>query len=395
MHRRLIALALITAAALGAVVTFFVVEALPGGGGGSSPQSAPTSAVAASTPSSGGGNSGLAASSTSCLSAADIFDRVHPAVVEVVRRSSSAAPFGPPSQGEGSGIIIDEQGTILTNNHVVENADTLEVRFADQSVVSARVIGTDPGNDLAVIHADVSGQKLTVAPLGASSSLRVGDAVLAIGNPFQLEQTLTQGIVSALGRTFSPAANAKPIRNMIQTDAPVNPGNSGGPLIDCHGEVVGINTLIENPTGDNVNVGIAFAVAIDTAKASLPQMLSGTTVSHPWLGIAGQELTPALAKELSLSTERGVYVTLVEPGSPADQAGLHGAFSSQSEAAQAQAPAPGGDVIVSADGQPVASIDDLAGYLERTKKPGDGVKLGVQRGDKTLTVEATLANWPS
>ena len=181
---------------------------------------------------------------------------------------------------------------------------------------------------------------------------------------------------------------------MIQTDAPVNPGNSGGPLLNCRGEVIGINTLLENPTGDNVNVGIAFAVPIDTATRSLPDMLAGRTVSHPWLGIAGQEVTPALADDLDLSVEAGVYVTFVSPGSPADSAGLQGAFGSESEAAQSSTLPSGGDVIVAADGQAVANIEDLAGYFDREKSPGDTVALLIVRDGQELSLEATLAEWP-
>jgi S1-C subfamily serine protease len=283
----------------------------------------------------------------------------------------------------------------LTNNHVINGADAIEVRFEDGTLVDAQVVGTDPSNDLAVIEIDPAGLDLTVATLGDSTALRVGDPVLAIGNPFNLEGTLTQGIVSGLDRTFSSGGNARPIRNMIQTDAPVNPGNSGGPLINCQGQVVGINTLIENPTGDNVNVGIAFAVSSESAKASLPDMLAGATVPHPWLGIAGQELTPALARQLDLAAERGIYVTVVAAGSPAEAAGLRGAFASEEEAAQSDTPAPGGDVIVSADGREMASIEELAAYLDTTKRPGDTVELGVVRGSDELSVEATLAQWPS
>ncbi|HLF72345.1 MAG TPA: trypsin-like peptidase domain-containing protein, partial [Dehalococcoidia bacterium] len=366
----------------------------PGNSGGGSNNSA----VARPTPTAqaGGAPIGGASTNAGCLSAAEIYAALRPAVVEVLSRSGSS-DFGLPRQGAGSGIVIDDQGSVLTNNHVVDGADQLEVRFADGTVVSAQIVGTDPGNDLAVIviDADTQDRDLTVATLGDSASLRVGDPVLAIGSPFNLEGTLTQGIVSSLGRTFSAGNGVRPIRNMIQTDAPVNPGNSGGPLIDCHGEVVGINTLIENPTGDNVNVGIAFAVPINTAKSNLSGLMAGQTVEHAWLGIAGQELTPALADQLGLSIDHGIYVTVVSQGSPADDAGVRGAFASEQEAAQSDQPAPGGDVIVSADGNDVRTIDDLAGYLDQNKRPGDTVQLGVARAGEDLTLEATLGQWPS
>src|SRR3990172_5569624 len=218
--------------------------------------------------------------STDCRSAADLYDRVRPAVVQITVAAGR-------SGGTGTGIILDMEGRILTNYHVVEGADSIEVRFEDGSTASADLIGSDPANDLALIDAAVSGKDLTTSDLGDSDALRVGDPVLAIGNPFNLEATLTQGIVSAIDRTYSSGANTRPIREMIQTDAAVNPGNSGGPLLNCRGEVIGINSLLENPSGANVNVGVAFAVAINTAKQSLSQMEAGETVSHSWVGRAG------------------------------------------------------------------------------------------------------------
>ena len=255
-----------------------------------------------------------------------------PSVVEITSTLQSGGPFGQQAQGTGTGVVLDSDGRILTNNHVIDGAQNIQVRFSDGSTSSAKVLGTDPANDLAVIQATDSGLQLHPAQLGDSDALRVGDPVLAIGNPFNLESTLTQGIVSATGRTYSTGANTRPIRNMIQTDAAVNPGNSGGPLLNSQGQVIGINTLLENPTGDNVNVGIAFAVAINTAKQSVSQMESGQTVSHPWLGIAGVDITPAVAKEASIDAQKGVYVTLVSAGGPASKAGLKGAFTSQNQA---------------------------------------------------------------
>jgi S1-C subfamily serine protease len=181
---------------------------------------------------------------------------------------------------------------------------------------------------------------------------------------------------------------------MIQIDAAVNPGNSGGPLINCQGEVIGVNTLLENPTGDNVNVGVAFAVPINAAKQSLADMRGGRTVSHSWLGIAGQEITPVLADDLGLSVEAGVYVTLVASGSPAEETGLRGAFDSESEANSGASVPRGGDVIVAIDGHNVESVDELAAYLDGEKKPGDTVSLRIVRDGSEQSVEATLAEWP-
>jgi S1-C subfamily serine protease len=388
MRRLIVIIALvgvIASAATAAVMVQF------SSGSSTAQESTPVSAVAPSTASSG--NTAL---DSACLPAADIYQQLQPAVVEITSTQQGRSPFAPSGTAAGSGIVIDTQGTILTNYHVVADATNLEVTFSDDTTASAQVVGTDPGNDLAVIRADVSGQKLTPAPLGDSDAIRVGDPVLAIGQPFELESTLTQGIVSATGRTFSEGQGTRPIRNMIQTDAAVNPGNSGGPLIDCQGQVIGINTALENPTGEDVNVGIAFAVPINTAKRSLSDMEAGQTVSHPWLGIAAENVTPALASDLNLSVQSGAYVTLVSAGSPAQQAGLRGAFSSESQAQRSGSqPQAGGDVIVAVDGHDITGIDDLATYLDTQKKVGDTVTLKVNRGGQELTLNATLAEWPS
>jgi len=388
MHLRSILAVAVVSALVGAGVAIAAVQIWPDDGGEAQP------AAAVSAPASDGSPSGQASLSSACLPAEDVYDQVRPAVVEITSTVSARSPFGPSAEGSGSGIIIDEQGLILTNYHVIANADNLEVGFADGTTVSAEVVGRDPGNDLAVIRANVSDQELTAAPLGDSDAVQVGDPVLAIGNPFQLEGTLTEGIVSALGRSYASEDGTRPIRNMIQTDAAVNPGNSGGPLLNCQGEVIGINTLLENPTGDRVNVGVAFAVPINTAERFLPDMIAGETVSHPWLGIAGQEVTPALAQDLNLLADAGVYVTLVAAGGPAERAGLQPAFSSEAEAARSSSLPSGGDVIVAADGQTVTSVDDLAGYLDTKKSPGDTVELQVLRGGRDLSVEVTLAEWP-
>ncbi len=369
----------------------------PSSSGSGQPSAAAVSSPvpSSSSSSSGSGSSGATALSSACLAASQVYDQVRPAVVEITSTQQGRSPFSPQGQASGSGIVIDNQGTILTNNHVVADATNIEVKFSDNSTASAQVLGTDPGNDLAVIRADLSGQKLTAATLGDSDAIHVGDPVLAIGAPFELEGTLTQGIVSAIGRTFSSGQGTRPIRNMIQTDAAVNPGNSGGPLIDCQGQVIGLNSALENPTGQDVNVGIAFAVPINSAKRFLPDMEAGKTVSHPWLGIAGEDVTPALAKDLNLSVQSGAYVTLVSSGGPADNAGLHGAFSSESQAQQSGGqPQGGGDVIVAADGHNVTGIDDLATYLDTQKKVGDTVALKINRGGQESTLNATLAEWP-
>jgi S1-C subfamily serine protease len=398
MHLRSILTAAVVGALLGAGVAIAAVQFWPDGGGEAQP-AASVSAPTTSDATADGDSSGQASLSSACLTAAEVYEQLRPAVVEVTSTVSARSPFGSPAEGSGSGIVIDEQGIdeqglILTNYHVIADADNLEVTFADGTAVPAQVVGRDPGNDLAVIRADVTDEELAPAPLGDSDAVQVGDAVLAIGSPFNLEGTLTQGIVSALDRTYASEGGTRPIRNMIQTDAAVNPGNSGGPLLDCQGEVIGINTLLENPTGDRVNVGVAFAVPINTAKRFLSDMLAGETVSHPWLGIAGQEVTPALAQDIALPADAGVYVTLVAANSPAERAGLQGAFASEAEATRSSSLPGGGDVIVAVDGQSVASVEDLAGYLDSQKKPGDTVELQILRDGRELSLEATLAEWP-
>ncbi|TMF07159.1 MAG: trypsin-like serine protease [Chloroflexi bacterium] len=391
MFVRSLAAVAVTAAVVGSVAGVAGAKLLDGGSRNSTTKSAVSSTMNSSSDTS----RSEAALSSEGLSAADIYQNVSPSVVEITSTLQSGGPFGQQAQGTGTGVVLDSDGRILTNNHVIDGAQNIQVRFSDGSTSSAKVLGTDPANDLAVIQATDSGLQLHPAQLGDSDALRIGDPVLAIGNPFNLESTLTQGIVSATGRTYSTGANTRPIRNMIQTDAAVNPGNSGGPLLNSQGQVIGINTLLENPTGDNVNVGVAFAVAINTAKQSLSAMESGQTVSHPWLGIAGVDITPAVAKEASIDAQKGVYVTLVSAGGPASKAGLKGAFTSQNQATSSSTVRPGGDAILAVDGKDVSTLEQLAGYLDENKKPGDNVELTVVRNGNQMSVEVQLAEWPS
>lgn len=352
--------------------------------------------VTSGTPKATSGSNGTASNQTTtgdCQSAADIYEEVRPSVVEIDISGSSS--LGGTISGTGTGIVLDEEGHILTNNHVIDSADEISVLFDDGDTATATVAGTDTQNDLAVIKIDPAEHDLSPATLGDSSNLRVGDTVLVLGNPFNLEGSLTQGIVSGLNRAYSEGASTRPIRGMIQTDAAINPGNSGGPLINCYGDVVGVNTLLENPTGDTVNVGVGFAVAVNTVKAELEDLKSSAEIQHAWLGIAGADVTSALKDQLGLTVDQGVYVTLVNAGSPADDAGLIGAFANQDEASAATEPVAGGDVIVSADGEEMTSIDQLATYLDRNKAPGDTVELGVVRDGQEQTITATLAPWPS
>jgi S1-C subfamily serine protease len=392
MRLRSALIAILASALVSALVAVAVVNIWPDNNNSSPAAAATTSQTTPTAPAGDSTQStGQASLNTSCLAPSAIYQQLQPSVVQIT--STANGRFGQ-SEGSGSGVIIDKQGFILTNYHVVSGADTLEVTLADGSALPATVVGTDPGNDLAVVRIDPPSAGLTAAHLGDASKLQVGDSVYALGNPFGLEDTFTAGVVSALGRTYSSGSGTRPLRNMIQTDAAVNPGNSGGPLANCYGEVIGINTLLENPTGQGVNVGIAFAVSIDTAKNSLNDLLAGTTVSHPWLGIAGREITPALAQDLGLSVTKGVYVITVAQKGPADQAGLRPAFQSESAAQNSGSLPPGGDVILAVDGNPVSDVNQLANYLDSQKRAGDTVSLTVLRGGQETTVSATLAEWP-
>jgi len=382
-------MAILASVVVSALVAIAVVNVWPGDNE-SSPAASSTTDTSSSTPVVASGDQ--ASLNSACLPANEVYQRLRPSLVEIT--STASGRFGQ-SEGMGSGIIVDEQGFILTNYHVVSAADNLEVTLADGSTASATLVGHDPGNDLAVIRIDPPAGGLTAAPLGDADELQVGDPVFAIGNPFGLEATFTEGIVSALDRTYSTGSGTRPLRNMIQTDAAVNPGNSGGPLVNCYGQVVGINTLLENPTGQSVNVGIAFAVSASTAERYLADMLAGETISHPWLGIAGRELTPALSEDLDLSVTEGVYVVTVAQNSPAEEAGLHPALRSENQILDASSLPPGGDVILAVDGKAVTDVDQLADYLDSEKRAGDTVALDVLHNGKESTIEATLAEWPS
>jgi S1-C subfamily serine protease len=334
------------------------------------------------------------------------YQKVSPAVVFITNIGSSSGSqlrlFGgnaPQQTATGSGFVIDDQGHILTNNHVVDGASRLEVTLTDGSSVEAKVVGTDPGSDLAVIQIDVPKDKLTVANLGDSDQLRVGELAIAIGNPFGLDHTVTVGVLSSLGRNY-PSASGRMIANMIQTDAAINPGNSGGPLLNANGDVIGINTAIESQTGGSV--GIGFAVPINTAKQFLPQMLKGQNIQHAWLGIAGQAINSNIADQLKLTVKEGVYVVNVVADSPAAKAGVKGADATPtSQRGQNNAPGSqvhpnlptGGDVITAVDALKVTKVDDIVTYLNG-KTAGDTVTIHLVRDGKDTTLDVKLAEWP-
>ena len=228
---------------------------------------------------------------------ADLYDLTRPSVVRITTQGATSG-----AGGLGSGVVIDKDGHILTNNHVVAGASQIDVTLVDGVAVRAQVVGTDPGNDLAIIKVNLPADQLKPAKLGDSSKVRAGEFVVAIGNPFGIEATITDGIVSGIGRTLA-GSGGRPLRQLIQSDAAINPGNSGGGLFNGRGELIGITTAIENPSGDRVFVGIGYAVPINTAQRFLPDLLAGRPIEHPRMGIQMQDLTPALAGRLSLSVQ--------------------------------------------------------------------------------------------
>jgi S1-C subfamily serine protease len=319
-----------------------------------------------------------------------IYQKASPSVVNVISTVITRDFFlnAIPREGSGSGAIIDPQGHILTNNHVIRDAQKLEVTLADGSKFPAKLVGTDPDNDLAVIRISAPAEKLKALPLGDSRNLQVGQKVLAIGNPFGLGLTLTTGIISSLGRNIRSEVGTL-IEELIQTDASINPGNSGGPLLNSDGEMIGVNTAIISPTGGSV--GIGFAIPVNTAKRIVPQLISKGYVSYPYAGATVQPLFPELAKALKLKVERGAMVIDVSPGGPADKAGLRGG-NRQIQVGNVQLTV-GGDVIVQVDQHEVKDADDLIRHI-REKKPGDTVTLKISRDGQAKEVKITLQERP-
>ncbi|MFP4425348.1 MAG: S1C family serine protease [Spirochaetaceae bacterium] len=296
-----------------------------------------------------------------------------------------------PRQGStGSGSIIDRRGYVLTNQHVVEKAVKVFVTLADERRIEGRVIGTDPENDLAVIQFDPKDRELTVIPMGESESLQVGQKVLAIGNPFGLDRTLTTGIISGLGRPLR-ARNDLVIQDMIQTDASINPGNSGGPLLDSRGRMIGINTMIYSPTGGSV--GIGFAVPVDTARRVVPDLLEFGYVRRGWIEIVPRALFPQLVEYADLPVSEGILVSEVISGGNAEEAGLRGGSERQAVRYGGTVIYLGGDIIVAVDDQRVESIANLYEALE-DNRPGDTVEVEYIRNGNRRTTEVTLSDRP-
>jgi S1-C subfamily serine protease len=321
----------------------------------------------------------------------EIYENAGPGVVQVTSTSvvTRDPVFGDQrARSLGSGFVIDKAGHIVTNYHVVEDAERVEVNFSGRDRVRASIVGTDPSTDIAVLEIDAQARALTPLPLGSSDVVRVGDSVVAIGNPFGLERTVTAGIVSALQREIT-APNGFTIDKAIQTDAPINQGNSGGPLLNSRGQVIGVNSQIESESGGNV--GIGFAVPIDTVKEVVSQIIQHGKVEHAWMGVEMQAVDSNLSEAYSLPVEEGVLVVDVRAGSPADQAGLRG--GNQQVVVDGVSYVLGGDIVTRADGDQVVSPDDLR-RLVMSKDPGDVVTLEIHRGDSKRTLRVTLGRQP-
>jgi S1-C subfamily serine protease len=286
----------------------------------------------------------------------------------------------------GSGFVYDREGHIVTNNHVVEGADAIEVTFSDGTIAEAKLVGADPYSDLAVIRVDRSSDLLYPLPLGRSSELLVGESVLAIGNPFGLSNSMSLGIISQLGRDIDAPSNYK-IVDVIQTDAAINPGNSGGPLMNMRGEVVGVNTAIIQGS-----VGVGFAIPSDTVSREVPDLIQTGQYQHPWIGISSVDLDPDIAAAMGLSFTTGTLVVAVVPDSPADAAGIKA--GTQTVTISGRTLTIGGDVIVGVDDVTVRKLTDIMVYTERTKKPGDTVTFKIVRNGKPLNVDLTLGVRP-
>jgi 2-alkenal reductase len=342
----------------------------------------------------------------------DLYTRVRPSVVQIVVSGSVLrpdieipAPFrdlpgfpfnqpGEPRQfrreGQGSGFIYDTDGHIVTNNHVVEGADTIQVSFSDDTVITATLVGRDPFADLAVIKVPSLPASVQPLPLGRSSDLRVGQIVVALGNPFGLPGSMTTGIVSGLGRELPAGETAFRLPGVIQTDAAINPGNSGGPLLNLDGRVIGINTAIESPSG--AFAGVGFAVPADQVARVIPTLIREGRYRYPWIGVELMTVTAELARDLGLKVDRGALVGSVTSGSPAEQAGLKGGGTTRQ--VQGREVRSGGDIITNVDGTPVKTSDDVIQAV-LAHQVGDTLDLTILRDGAEQHLKVTLGERPA
>jgi len=322
------------------------------------------------------------------LSVNEIYQRAASGVVQITSTSGNIG--GASQQALGSGFVVDKAGHIVTNYHVIQGADEIRVSFSNRDTVEAQIVGSDPSTDLAVLQVDTSASALTPLPLGDSDKVEVGDPVVAIGNPFGLDRTATSGIVSALQRLIT-APNRYTIDHVIQTDAPINHGNSGGPLLNSRGQVIGVNTQIETGGVGSGNVGIGFSVPSNTVKDVVAQIMRTGRVDHAYLGISGKAVNSVVADTYNLPVAKGVLVESVTSGSGAGKAGLQGGETQVVVAGETYIL--GGDIIVSLDGKQISSIEQLRDAIAG-HKPGDKVSLVIYRKAKKTGVTVTLARQP-
>ena len=319
----------------------------------------------------------------------NVYERVSPSVVHITSRSEVYDFWRGvvPQEGSGSGFVLDREGHVVTNQHVIESAQTVEVLLAGGTAYAAELVGSDPYNDLAVLRIDAPGDLLVPVEIGSATGLRVGQRVVAIGNPFGLDWTLTTGVVSALGRTID-TENGEALGEAIQTDAAINPGNSGGPLLDTSGRVVGVNTAIRSPSGGSV--GIGFAIPAETIQRVVPELISRGYYPHPWTGFSSYELSYEL-KPSESGPAHGLLIVDITPGGPAAQAGLQAA---EARRQGRQILFSGGDIIIAIDGRPLKSRDELTIYLENQKRVGDSVELTFIRESEEMKTVLGLHERP-
>jgi len=310
------------------------------------------------------------------------YEQLSPGVVNIDVLVESVEGSG---QGAGSGFILDEQGHIVTNNHVVAGASDIVVNFANGLQAEAEILGVDDDSDLAVIKVEQMPESAHPLPLGDSDLVQVGDWAIAIGNPFGLGGSMTLGIISALGRTIPSGVAQFSIPQAIQTDAAINPGNSGGPLLNLDGEVIGVNAQIRTG-GANANTGVGFAIPANVVRHIVPSLIANGSFQWPYLGVGGGDLNLLIARANDLDIQQGAYLTSVEANGPAGEAGLRGASSLTQ-------PTVGGDIVIEADGQPIATFDDLLNYIA-FKNPGDQVILTALRNGQPQQFTVTLGSRP-
>jgi len=349
--------------------------------------------------STGVANAALQAPTTTGITPERVYRRDAPGVVQITSTTvtqQTTDPFGFPSspqteQSLGSGFVIDKAGHVVTNYHVVSGATRVQVSFSGQDQINAKVVGSDPSTDIAVLKIDTHSRALTPLPLGDSDDVSVGDSVFAIGNPFGFTRTFTAGVVSALQRQIV-APNSLEIDGVIQTDAAINHGNSGGPLLDADGRVIGVTSQISTgTTGEQGNIGIGFAIPVNIVRNVAAQIIKNGKVAHAFLGVSTVSITPQVAKLFNLPTSKGVIVDQVTKDSGAKHAGLKG--HSTNVVVQGETYPLGGDIIVSADHQPVATAEQLREAVA-LHKPGDKLSLEIYRDGKKKSVTVTLGNAP-